>query len=145
VSRTTEKVRYWEHEALRFSFRRFGRDWGMQLVPTVVFTKDGYADLLRGPKVGPLATRRMARDFNPQVQNDLYFWRWVLARGEPVSHLHEAIQVEANFIAGVMIDAPPATAGLHSDDDPDFVDDIADEVAELASDRAAGSELDESR
>jgi hypothetical protein len=134
VSAATGKIRYWEHEALRFAFRSFGDSWVLQLVPTIVFTTDGHDDLLRGPKVGPLATRRMARDYNPQVQNDLFFWRWVLTSGEPVGHLDDAVHLQASFIAGDVIDAPHATGGLGADEDENpFVDDVAEEVAELAS------------
>lgn len=137
ISRATEKVRYWEHEALRFSFRQLGDQWVMQLVPTIVFTTDGYDELLRGRKVGPLVTRRMARDFNPQVQNDLYFWRWVFARGEPVAQLNNSVQIDASFVSRDIVDAPAAPGGLHSDEvDDTYDEEITDELADLAFDRA---------
>ncbi len=138
VSPATGKVRYWEHEALRFAFRRFADTWVLQLVPTIVFTTNGHDDLLRGPRVGPLATRRMARDYNPQVQNDLFFWRWVFTRGESVAQLDDAVQLHANFIAVDVVDAPRASGGLGADQDEDtFVDDVGDELAALATGHAA--------
>lgn len=138
VSRATGRIRYWEHDAARWAFRRFGDSWGLQLVPTIVFTTDGYDDLLKGPRVGPLATRRMARDFNPQVQNDLFFWRWVFIRGESTARLDAAIGLQASFIAGDVVDAPPATGGLGADEDDEvYADDIGDDVAELASSQIA--------
>ena len=141
VSRTSGKIRYWEHDALRFAFRRFGDSWVLLLVPTIVFTTDGHDDLLRGRRVGPLATRRMARDYNPQVQNDLFFWRWALARGEPMAHLDDTVKLHASFIAGDVVDAPHATGGLGADEDEEaFAGDIDDEVAELASDQIADEE-----
>jgi NAD-dependent SIR2 family protein deacetylase len=144
ISRTTGAVRYWEHEAIRFSFRRLGLDWILHLVPTIVFTKDGNTDLLKGPKVGPLVTRRMARDFNQQVQNDLYFWRWVFARGERAADLGEGVRLQAEFVACDIVDAPAATEGFHSDEtEADFDDEVGDEVAELALDQGVDAESEE--
>ena len=134
VSPATGVVRYWEHEALRFAFRRLGDAWVLQLVPTIVFTTDGRSTLLRGPKVGPLATRRMAHDYNPQVQNDLYFWRWVFANGASSVCLTDSVQLQATFAARDVIDAPPATGGLAGDDDAP-ADDIADEVAQIIAEQ----------
>jgi hypothetical protein len=142
VSSATGAVRYWDHEALRFSFRRFGDAWVLQLVPTVVFTTDGYSTLLRGPKVGPLATRRMAHDYNPQVQNDLYFWRWVFTHGESDARLADAVELLATFVARDVIDAPPATGGLAGDYDAP-ADDIGDEVAEIIAEQEHALLLDD--
>lgn len=141
VSKATGKVRYWEHEALRFAFRRFGSEWVLHVVPTIVFTTDGYGTLLRGPKVGPLATRRMARDYNPQVQNDLFFWRWVLTGGEAEAWLDDAVKLTGTFVARDVVDAPHATGGLGADDE-EPVDDVADEVAEIAADHHLDEEAE---
>jgi hypothetical protein len=135
VSRASGEVRYWEHEALRFAFRRYEDTWTLQLVTTFVFTTDGFEKLLRGPKVGPLATRRMARDYNSQVQNDLFFWRWVLTDGQTDARLDQAVIVRGSFLSRDVVDAPAATGPLGSAgnlDDID-VDDISDEVAEIAA------------
>jgi len=74
ISKTTQKVRYWENEAIPFGFDRFGSDWALHLVPGYVFTVNGSFKLVEGSKVSSLATRRAARDYNPQVYNDLIFW-----------------------------------------------------------------------
>ena len=132
-------VRYWEHEAIRFRFRRYEGDWLLHIVPTIVFTKDGDADLLKGPKVGPLATRRMARDYNPQVQNDLYFWRWVLSEGEGENALDAgAVWLRADLPNVAVVDAPHAVGAFEqedelTDDEPEIVEEIA-AVAAISDD-----------
>lgn len=133
ISRATGEVRYWEHEAIRFAFRRFATDWLLHVVPTVVFTTDGYSTLLKGPKVSPLATRRMARDYNPQVQNDLFFWRWVFVGEGQGARLDDSVAIRSTFLARDVVDAPAATGGLGAEDDQEPEDDVADEVAELAA------------
>lgn len=130
ISRATGSVRFWEHEAIRFSFRRYGDDWVLHIVPTFVFTTDGYGELLRGPRVGPLATRRMARDFNPQVQNDLYFWRWVLMGEETRAQLCDNVALTSGFIERDVFDMPSALGGLADEEQRE--EDPADEIAEIA-------------
>jgi hypothetical protein len=78
VSRTTGKVLYWEHEAIWFGFERFQNDIALRILPGYVFTMNGKEELLHHRRVGRLATRKAARDFNLQVHNDLVFWTWVL-------------------------------------------------------------------
>lgn len=84
LSRTTQLVRYWEHQSFEFGFERFGSQWALQIVPGYVFTFDGRRGLLEGQRVTRLATQRASRDYNPQVHNDLYFWTQVLSRGDDV-------------------------------------------------------------
>jgi hypothetical protein len=81
VSKRTEKVLYWQHEALGFGFESFRSEWALHILPGYVFTRDGKYTFLHYSKVGALATRKAARDFNMQVYNDLVFWTWVLAEG----------------------------------------------------------------
>jgi hypothetical protein len=81
ASKRTERLLYWEHEAIGFSFENVADDWALQILPTYVFTKDGQHTFLDSQKVGPLTTRKSARDFNLQVYNDLIFWTWVMADG----------------------------------------------------------------
>lgn len=98
VSKHTERLLYWEHEAVSFGFQRVGSDWALQILPTYVFTKDGRGTLLDSNKVGPLTTRKSARDFNLQVYNDLVFWTWVMADGKDsfdlpfADNLHVAVR-----------------------------------------------------
>jgi hypothetical protein len=82
VSRTTDKVQYWEHKALGFRFEKFGSTLGLVLVPGYVFTWDGWRGLLAAERVSRLSTRRASRDYNTTVQNDLYFWLWLLTGGD---------------------------------------------------------------
>lgn len=81
VSKRTDKILYWQHEALGFGFESFGSEWVLRILPGYVFTKDGRCTFLHYSRVGALATRKAARDFNLQVYNDLVFWTWVLSEG----------------------------------------------------------------
>lgn len=83
ISPTTQKVRYWEHESFSFLLEQFGDVWVLQLLPGYVFTMNGVRHLLDGERVNKLSTKRASRDYNSQVHNDLVFWSWVLAGGEP--------------------------------------------------------------
>lgn len=79
-SANKEKIRYWEHKAFHYSIRRFGDDWGLILEPTYVFTLNGEKELLASARVGSLATKKMSRDYNAHVLNDLVFWIRMLAK-----------------------------------------------------------------
>jgi hypothetical protein len=81
ISKRTDKTLYWQHESLSFQFQSYRNEWAICILPGYVFTKDGRYELLHYLKVGALATRKAARDFNLQVYNDLVFWTWVLAGG----------------------------------------------------------------
>jgi hypothetical protein len=81
VNKASQAVRYWEHDAVRFGFERFGDSWALYLLPGYVFTVDGSRQLVEGRKVGALATRRASHDYNVQVRNDLVFWIWTLTQG----------------------------------------------------------------
>jgi hypothetical protein len=108
ISKTTQKVRYWEHEAIRFGFEQFGNDWALHLVPGYVFTVNGSFKLVEGSSVGRLATRRAAHDYNPQVYNDLIFWLWVLSQGSDHflldSGASQSIELRAQYASGVVRD-----------------------------------------
>lgn len=131
----------WEHESLRFSFRRYGNRWALHLVPGWVFTHDGRKQLMRGRKVARIATRRSARDFNPQVANDLYFWLWVLTGGDELAALDpdRAIVLESSLHATEVFDAPTPVgarfaalaeaAGESAEEFPDELADVNDEEA----------------
>jgi hypothetical protein len=135
-SRTTGELLYWEHEAVRFSFRHYGDAWGLHLTPCFAFTLDGAARLMKGSRVGPLATRRAAREFNPQVENDLYFWLWVLTGGQPTQLLDDhAVLVRRGFISCDVVGAPvPIGAGEPGEGEPDTESETTDEFAEIAAD-----------
>jgi hypothetical protein len=84
----------------------------LHLVPGWVFTHDGYEQLLRGPGVGRLATRRSAREYNSQVANHLYFWLWVLAGEDAevcIDRHAGAVSLSAQLLA---VEAPNAPTPL---------------------------------
>jgi hypothetical protein len=102
-------TRRWEHESIGYSFRRYEESWVLHIVPGWVFTHDGLEAMMRGPGVGRLATRRAARDYNPQVAHHLYFWLWVLARGQtaaPIDPHTGAVSIEGRLLAYDAVDAP---------------------------------------
>jgi Putative ATP-dependent DNA helicase recG C-terminal/SIR2-like domain len=135
ISKTTQRVRYWEHEAVRFSFSRFGDTWALHLVPGYVFTVNGFKPI-EGPKVGSLATRRAARDYNQQVHNDLIFWLWVLAQGSGHCLLDtgssQCVELRAQYASCMVRDVvpPPNTTELDIADLPDMAE-IEEELDEL--------------
>ena len=81
VSRSTGKTVYWEHKAVYLRFEQFGEAWALTLLPGYVFTLDGETRPIASEKIGPLSTRRAARDYNPTVLHDLVFWSRMLADG----------------------------------------------------------------
>jgi len=81
VSRSTGKTVYWEHKAVYLRFEQFGNAWALTLLPGYVFTLDGETKPIASEKIGPLSTRRAARDYNPTVLHDLVFWSRMLADG----------------------------------------------------------------
>lgn len=102
-------TRRWEHESIGYSFRRYRESWVLHIVPGWVFTHNGPEDMLRGPGVGKLATKRAARDYNQQVSNHLYFWLWVIARGQDLASIDPhvgAISVEGRLLSYDALDAP---------------------------------------
>lgn len=119
-------TRRWEHESIGYSFRRYDQSWVLHIVPGWVFTHDGQENMLRGPGVGKLATKRAARDYNQQVSNHLYFWLWVIARGQDVAVIDPhagAVSVEGRLLSYEALDAPtplgPPGAERIRDDDQD--------------------------
>jgi NAD-dependent SIR2 family protein deacetylase len=136
LPRRRNGTRRWEHESIGYSFRRYLDSWVLHIVPGWVFTHNGVDDILRGPKVAKLATRRAARDYNPQVANHLHFWLWVLTRGQEVASVDPlvgAVSLEGRLLSYDAIDAPvplgPPTLETVVDEDA--------EVAEVAEQEAA--------
>lgn len=81
VSRKTGDIVYWEHKAVSLRFERFGFSWALSLLPGYIFTIDGDSSQIDSERIGPLSTRRAARDYNPTVMHDLVFWSRMLATG----------------------------------------------------------------
>jgi hypothetical protein len=136
-SQSNGQIRYWEHEAIGYRFRRFGAEWGLMLVPGWLFTHDGERTILTGPKVGPLTTRRAAHDYNPQVANDLVFWVAVLTGGQPRRMLDDgtsAIELGSRLVSLELSNAPAAPG---ADDvaamDTEEIEEVHDGLAAIAS------------
>jgi hypothetical protein len=81
VSRSSGKLIYWEHKAVGLRFERFGTQWSLSLLPCYSFTLDGDTAPIESRRIGPLATKRAARDYNSAVLHDIVFWAWILASG----------------------------------------------------------------
>jgi hypothetical protein len=129
VSRKTQRTLYWEHEAFWFGFAYFNGAWALRLLPGYVFTVDGRSKLLHHSRVGALATKKSARDFNQQVLNDLVFWTWVLSDGAD-SFLLGTGGEQAIHIRGALL-ACELTTPLGS------MDDIRHEATALADQELA--------
>jgi hypothetical protein len=79
TKRDSDEVVYYEHKAITFSVMRFSRDWSVVLTPGYAFTRDGVAKPISRKRTNALSTRRAARDFNPNVLQDVSFWLAVLS------------------------------------------------------------------
>ncbi len=101
ISRSTQKVSYWEHRAMRFGWERYGEAWALQILPAYAFTTDGYRKFLTGSRVAKLATRRSSRDYNQHVRSDLVFWSWVLSEGQDTFALDAGVGAEVGLRSGL--------------------------------------------
>lgn len=133
VSPATGKIRYWEHEALGYKFENFGSSWALMLEPGYVFTFDGKKGLLASEKINKLSTKRASRDYNSAILNDLSFWAWLLAAGNPSNF---QLNVNGERLAAVVV--PDAAIerdadDLASEDDDDRWAVVAAEQARRAS------------
>ena len=142
ISKNTGKVRYWDHEAIRFGFERFGDAWALRLVPTYVFTVNGWRSLVEGHQVGRLATRRAARDYNPNVLNDLVFWAWVLARGQDTIAIETGSKSQVS-LSGRLADFQVRDTSSPLDiEDPELDLQVQQDLSALEDELASLAELD---
>lgn len=140
VSKQTGKTLYWQHESMYFGFESFQNEWALRVLPGYVFTKDGRYTLLHYSKIGVLATRKAARDFNMQVYNDIVFWTWVLSEGRDSFEVGLADDISLS-IRGVLLSCELASAAF----DPDLVVEEVKEdsrLARLEEEIAAEAELE---
>jgi hypothetical protein len=89
--------------------------------------------------VGKLATRRAARNYNPQVHHDLVFWAWVLGDGKDSFFLDAGcdseVQLRAALTACDVRDVRPLPDVIEPELDPRLraeIDEMEMELAELA-------------
>jgi hypothetical protein len=115
ISKRTERVLYWQHEAITFGFEIFGGEWALRILPGYVFTKDGRQEYLHHLKIGALATRKAARDFTLQVYNHLVFWTWVLSGGGDTITLDFGLDVQI-ALRGTLLSCELAAPGAEEDD-----------------------------
>lgn len=137
VSRTTQQVRYWEHESVRFDFERYRDAWSLQVLPGYVFTTNGWRRLVDSPRVGALATRRASRDYNPNVNSDLVFWTWVVSGGEDNVVIDtggpDGILLRGTLASCEVRDAPGAGAEPTPDNDARLdMDELEEQLGEIA-------------
>jgi len=141
VSRATGLVSFWEHKALSIKPEQAAGVWFFSLLPTYVFTLDGLARPIDRDRIGGLATRRAARDYNPSVRHDLEFWVWVLSRGaERVFSLrvagpdsNEAISVSSQLplISAIALEDVPEDEEGYADDTGD-IEEVELEIEAIA-------------
>ncbi len=74
INSVSEKVMYWEHKSIWYSFDYIGNSWYLLINPAYVFTIDGIKKLLKSERVNILSTKKASRDYNMAVHNDLTFW-----------------------------------------------------------------------
>jgi hypothetical protein len=79
TKRDSDDIVYYEHKAVSFSVMRFGGDWALVLNPGYAFTRDGVRNPISRERTNALSTRRAARDFNPNVLQDVSFWLAILS------------------------------------------------------------------
>lgn len=103
ISRNTGKIAYWEHKAVSLRFERFDSEWALSLLTGYVFTLDGDFQSISSERIGPLSTKRAARDYNPTVFHDLVFWARMLSVG-----------AESSFSMPVGRGEPPLVVTLSS-------------------------------
>lgn len=138
VSRSTGKVVYWEHKAVYLRFEQFGEAWALTLLPGYVFTVDGETKSIASEKIGPLSTRRAARDYNPTVLHDLVFWSRMLADGHDDSVFRmqltrlgggPAVEVESSIPTFVFQDSLEMSAS--EGEEMDYLTELGEEAEDL--------------
>lgn len=125
------KIQYWEHLAIEFFFKKFGDTWAVQILPTYVFTEDGYKSFLSGDRSGPMATRKLSREYNQHVDNHLTFWSRILSNSEGeivLENLFESYLALKDTPTDILLTGSPL--GI----DDEHIDDVLDELAELEED-----------
>lgn len=126
-------VQFWVHHAVTLDIVSFGGKWFVKVSPGYVFTVDGVT-YFASDKVGKLATRRKAREWNNIMLNHLIFWREMLSDNRAAINVNCYGQIFtiaksyesgiANF--GIMKDRK-SLREMHSFDDADLDLDIQTE------------------
>ena len=140
--RDTDAVAYYEHKALTFSVMRCGEAWALVLTPGYAFTRDGVGKPLSQERTNSLSTRRGARDFNPNVLQDVAFWIAILsAEADGLFALeHEGENCFVRFGPTVLLSHRPPTVSFNASADAELREREVEIDEEL---RALETELEE--
>ena len=142
--RDSAEISYYEHKALSISVLPCGAEWCIVLTPGYAFTRNGFGRLIGNDLINSLSTRRAAKDYNPNVHNDLTFWLTMLAdEGEGVFSLRPDVRndlsrfapniIMSNQLPGAsyktsVFDEVAATQSEHDEE----LDDLDNELAAMA-------------
>jgi hypothetical protein len=133
---------YWEHEAFWFAFESFADSWALRILPGYVFTTDGERALLYHKRVGALATKKAARDYNQQVLNDLVFWAWIFTEGEEKVSLSTNGAVNVELLGNLALCELTMPIGTDEDLVHEYLELADEEVAEIESEIADEAEAE---
>lgn len=96
INLATQRIYYWEHKSIWYSFENLGGTWYLFINPAYVFTSDGVKNLLKSERVNVLSTKKASRDYNMSVHNDLTFWSNYISLGSESAFLLRLNNKEIN-------------------------------------------------
>lgn len=118
------KDSFWKHHAAKISFRWIGESWYLQIVPQYQLTQDGIKRC-SDEKTKKYITPIIAREFNYNVLNNIFFWGDILSNGKSNIEIEYQgkilIQVEKipiSVIANFAITDDPA---MYEEDETDAI------------------------
>jgi hypothetical protein len=115
LDKETEEVRFWVHQAVRFTLLEIDPNYYLRVEPAYAFTKDGY-EFMASEDIGPLSTRRKSGERNQNVFNHLIFWRSILL--DPATG---SIRVDCEgqeFVISTVYESAKANFGIPFDSQP---------------------------
>ncbi len=148
INSVSEKIMYWEHKSIWYSFEQIGKVWYLTINPAYIFTIDGVKKLLRSERVNILSTKKASRDYNMSVHNDLTFWSNYISHGNESAFFLRPNNREINdgsvlgpIIPSIIISAKLPTITVNDlsiseeyfePTDLESIEDIDKEIEELA-------------
>lgn len=81
ISETTNELLYWRHRCATLSFIELGDYIFLQIEPAWTFTKDGH-EPIEGRRLTRLTVKKMYREGNDVVLNDVRFWADIISPGD---------------------------------------------------------------
>lgn len=137
ISKSSGKVVFWEHKAVSLRFEKFGVAWALALLPSYIFTIDGHSRPINSDRIGPLTTRRAARDYNPTVFHDLVFWARMISAGSesnfsmPLSFEENGLALRITSMIPTFVFQESIDTGIASPDEPLDIDDEAFDALQI--------------